>query len=566
MRIPESLASLFDYGVLEDVVRPLMSGKEAQVYLVVSGGKYAVAKIYKDAENRTFKHRAEYTEGRKVRNTRDQRAIGKRSKHGRQQDEAAWRSTEVDMIHRLHAAGVRVPIPHHFIDGVLVMELIVDAEGNPAPRLGDLALEPDAARAIYDRLIREVVKMLCAGIVHGDLSEFNVLMGADGPVIIDFPQSVDSAHNQNARKLLVRDVDNLHRFLARFVPGARQPPLAQEMWHLYEQNLLAPDTRLRGDYRAAERRVNTASVLELIDDAARDERKRRDSLGLRGGPPEPQYRPDAARPRPAASAPPRPAVPKKAPAVYQGLPNEGLSSFKYLLDKEPRNGAQRPSGPRHRGQDQVRHRPIKADSPPPQANRPTPAAPARHEPARRPPSNVQPQGAYSERPWRTGSNSTGQQGRSQTQQPQHQQPREQGHQPHRQVPHQPEQQPRQQQQQQQQQQQPRQQQQQQQQPPQQQQQQQHHHEQRPRSQNQQPPRRPQSVQQQPAQQHRAQGQERPSQDRQPHRPQRQNPSPPQEPQARPEPPRTHSPTAQRKVTRSQQPEVERILARPRPPR
>src|SRR6185295_12797315 len=174
MRMPETLSSLVDEGIIEEVLRPLMSGKEAQVYLVVAGGKYAVAKIYKEAQNRTFKHRAEYTEGRKVRNSRDQRAIGKRSKHGRQQDEAAWRSTEVDMIHRLHAAGVRVPVPYHFVDGVLVMELILDADGNPAPRLGDVGLDRDAAVAIYDRLVREVVKMLCAGVVHCDLSEFNV--------------------------------------------------------------------------------------------------------------------------------------------------------------------------------------------------------------------------------------------------------------------------------------------------------------------------------------------------------------------------------------------------------
>src|SRR5271163_4696975 len=167
MRIPDSLAPLFDYGVVEEVVRPLMSGKEAQIYVVVSGGQHCVAKVYKEAQNRSFKHRADYTEGRKVRNSRDQRAIDKRSKHGRAQDEAAWRSTEVDMIHRLHAAGVRVPVPRHFIDGVLIMELIADAEGNPAPRLADLEFDAAGARAMYDRLLSEVLKMLCAGVVHG---------------------------------------------------------------------------------------------------------------------------------------------------------------------------------------------------------------------------------------------------------------------------------------------------------------------------------------------------------------------------------------------------------------
>jgi RIO kinase 1 len=292
MRIPDSLAPLFDYGILEEVVRPLMSGKEAQVYVVVSGGKQCVAKVYKEAQNRTFKHRAEYTEGRKVRNSRDQRAIDKRSKHGRAQDEAAWRSTEVDMIHRLHAAGVRVPVPQHFIDGVLIMELITDAEGSPAPRLADLGFDPAGAQRMYDRLLGEVLRMLCAGVVHGDLSDFNVLVGADGPVLIDFPQSVDTAHNANARKLLVRDVDNLHRFLSQFAPNARRMPYAEEMWELFQQNAITPDTRLTGRYRPSERRANTRAVLELIQDANYDERKRRESLGLRGGPPAaPQQRP-----------------------------------------------------------------------------------------------------------------------------------------------------------------------------------------------------------------------------------------------------------------------------------
>jgi len=320
MRIPDSLASLFDYGILDEVVRPLMSGKEAQVFLVASRGELRVAKVYKEAQNRTFKHRATYTEGRKVRNSRDQRAIDKRSKHGRAQDEAAWRSTEVDTIRRLHAGGVRVPTPDHFIDGVLIMEFIADADGNPAPRLGDVTFEPAEAQAVYERLIREVVRMLCAGVVHGDLSEFNVLVGADGPVIIDFPQSVDTAHNTNARTLLLRDVENLHRFLARFVPGARRLPYAEEMWSLYQQNALTPDTRLGGRFAARERRVDMSGVLDLIQDANRDERKRREALGLRGGPPrEPDRAPRQAsspgrhdRPR-WGNAPPRQDGPPQRP-------------------------------------------------------------------------------------------------------------------------------------------------------------------------------------------------------------------------------------------------------------
>jgi RIO kinase 1 len=298
MRIPNSLMSLADQGMIEEVVRPLMSGKEAEVFLVRSGGELRVAKVYKEAQNRTFKNRAEYTEGRKVRNSRDQRAINKRSSHGRAQDEAAWRSTEVDMIYRLRDAGVRVPTPYHFIDGVLIMELITDAEGTPAPRLAEVSLEPDEAVNVFDRLLAEVIRMLCAGVVHCDLSDFNVLMGADGPVVIDFPQSVDASSNQNARKLLLRDVDNLQRFLSRFAPNRLPRPYAQEMWELYSRSQLTPETRLTGRYRASERRADTASVLELIGDANFDERSRRESLGLgmRGVTPAPRNAPAATTP------------------------------------------------------------------------------------------------------------------------------------------------------------------------------------------------------------------------------------------------------------------------------
>jgi RIO kinase 1 len=280
MRIPDTLASLADYGIIDQVLRPLMSGKEAQIYLVISGGEYRVAKVFKEAQNRTFKNRAEYTEGRKVRNSRDQRAMGKSSRHGRAQVEAAWRTTEVDMIYRLRDAGVRVPTPHHFIDGVLVMELISDERGEPAPRLGDVVLEREDAQSVFDRLLAEVVRMLAAGVVHGDLSDFNVLMAPDGPVIIDFPQAVDASSNRNARKLLLRDVANLHRFMARFAPNYASRPYAQEMWALYERGELTPDAKLTGRYRPDEGKVSTEAVLGLIGDAARDERRRREQLGL----------------------------------------------------------------------------------------------------------------------------------------------------------------------------------------------------------------------------------------------------------------------------------------------
>ncbi len=343
MRVPESLVPLLEYGIVEDVVRPLMSGKEAQVYIVVSGGQYAVAKVYKEAQNRSFRQRAEYTEGRKVRNSRDQRAMDKRSKHGRAQDEAAWRSTEVDMIHRLHAAGVRVPTPRHFVEGVLIMDLILDEEGQPAPRLADLHFTPERAQIMFDLLLREVVRMLCAGVVHGDLSDFNVLVDSGGPVIIDFPQSVDTARNSSARKLLIRDVDNLHRFLQQYVPHARRLPYAEEMWELFQNNAITPDTRLTGRYRPAERRVDTKLVMDLIQDANYDERKRRDSLGLRGGPPAQGQRP----PPPQQQRPPR----AQAPGQPHGSPHAQRPA---QAQGQPQG--QRPAQGPGQGQGQPQHR------------------------------------------------------------------------------------------------------------------------------------------------------------------------------------------------------------------
>ncbi|MBL4688883.1 MAG: hypothetical protein JKY37_30110 [Nannocystaceae bacterium] len=274
MRIPPTLEPLVDMGIIQEVIRPLMSGKEAQLYVVVAGGEERVAKVYKEANQRSFKQRADYTDGRSIRNSRDRRAINKRSRHGRAQDEAAWRSAEVDVIYRLRDAGVRVPAPYNFMDGVLIMEMITDADGEPAPRLGDLTFSPEDALNVFNRVLQEVVRMLCAGVVHGDLSEFNVLMGADGPVVIDFPQAVDPASNSGARRLLLRDVDNLHRFLDR-VTDHRRPPFAQEMWALFERNELTPETQLRGQFRDNRRQADTKDVLGLIDDAARDEQRRR---------------------------------------------------------------------------------------------------------------------------------------------------------------------------------------------------------------------------------------------------------------------------------------------------
>ena len=279
MRVPDSLQPLYDQGVITEVVRPLMAGKEAEVFLVVSQGELRVAKVYKEANNRSFKHRADYTEGRKVRNSRQQRAMNKKSKYGKTQLEAEWRNAEVDAIYQLQAAGVRVPQAYDFVDGVLVMELIADEAGEPAPRLVDLEFTGDEAKQIFNILLKEVVKMLCAGVVHGDLSDFNVLMTSSGPVLIDFPQAVDPAHNRVARKLLIRDVDNITQFMARYAPTLSKKQYGIEMWDLYEQGVLTPDTQLTGKTRKR-KKADTSSLLDEIEELARETRRKREALGL----------------------------------------------------------------------------------------------------------------------------------------------------------------------------------------------------------------------------------------------------------------------------------------------
>jgi RIO kinase 1 len=284
-----------------------MSGKEAQIYVVVSEGETRVAKIYKESERRNFKNRADYTEGRKVRNSRDARAMAKRSRHGKAQDEAAWRSTEVDMIYRLRQVGVRVPIPYHFIDGVLIMEMVTDGEGMPAPRLGEMQFTKAQAHDLFTKLLGEVQRMLCAGVVHGDLSDFNVLMAADGPVVIDFPQSVHAANNRNARKLLLRDVANLDRFVERFDTAWRPKTYAEELWSLYENGNLTATTVLTGRYVAPSHAAATDEVFALIEDAREDAERR---LGVqtparRPQPPRAPRRPQGQGKAADASAPQR---------------------------------------------------------------------------------------------------------------------------------------------------------------------------------------------------------------------------------------------------------------------
>jgi RIO kinase 1 len=268
MKIPDPLLPLFEVGVITEVVRPLMAGKEASVYIVQSQGELRVAKVYKNAQERSFRQRSQYSEGRNVRNSRQRRAMAKGSRYGKKLLEEAWQNAEVDALFRLHAAGVRVPIPYHFSDDVLVMELVTDADGQPAPRLYDVRPEPEEAMAIHKYLIRQVVIMLCDGMVHGDLSEYNILMSGDGPVVIDLPQACDAAHNRNAAKLLKRDVRNLAMFLGRFAPKLRRTRFGPEMWALYERGDLCPDTELTGRFARRVEQSDTAAVLEEIAAAA----------------------------------------------------------------------------------------------------------------------------------------------------------------------------------------------------------------------------------------------------------------------------------------------------------
>jgi RIO kinase 1 len=275
MKAPERLQSLIDEGLIDDVQRQLMSGKEANVFVVRCGDDTRIAKVYKEANQRSFRQAVDYTENRKVKNTRQARAMAKGTKFGRQMQEAAWQSAEVDALYKLAAAGVRVPRPYNFHDGVLLMELVADEQGDAAPRLNDVAFTPEQSRRHHASLLREVVRMLCAGIVHGDLSEFNILLAADGPVIIDLPQAVDAAGNNHAPRMLMRDVANLRDFFGRGAPELRGTSFGAEIWDLYQRGLLHPDTPLTGRYERKAGAVDLSSVMREIDDARDDEAARR---------------------------------------------------------------------------------------------------------------------------------------------------------------------------------------------------------------------------------------------------------------------------------------------------
>ncbi len=267
MKIPERLRPLIEDGIIDDVVGEVKSGKEAQVYLVRCGGELRCAKVYKEAIHRSFKQAVHYQEGRKHQSSRTARAMNRHTRFGRKESEASWISAEADALYTLTAAGVRVPKPFGFHDGVLIMELIADDEGAPAPRLNDVSLSAEVAREYHGRLIAQVVRMLCAGIIHGDLSEFNVLVDARGPVIIDLPQAVNAAGNPGARRMFLRDVDNLAGYFGAFAPELRATDYGREIWAVYEHGRLTPETPLTGRFIGSGKKAQVGAVLSAIKEA-----------------------------------------------------------------------------------------------------------------------------------------------------------------------------------------------------------------------------------------------------------------------------------------------------------
>ena len=275
MKAPQRLQTLVDEGLIDTVVRQLMSGKEAMVYVVRCGDETRCAKVYKEATHRSFRQAVDYTENRKVKNSRQARAMAKGTRFGRESQEAAWQSAEVDALYRLAAAGVRVPKPYNFFEGVLLMELVADEHGGAAPRLNDVAFTPEQARAHHITLLAEVVRMLCAGVVHGDLSEFNILLAADGPVVIDLPQAVDAAGNNHAKRMLLRDVENLRNFFGRFAPELLTTDFGPEIWSLFERGMLTTEVVLTGKFQRQAGAVDVGGVMREIDDARAEEAARR---------------------------------------------------------------------------------------------------------------------------------------------------------------------------------------------------------------------------------------------------------------------------------------------------
>ncbi len=275
MKIPAGLQPLIDDGIVDEVIRALKSGKEASVYVVRCGTEIRCAKVYKDMGQRSFQQRAQYQEGRKVRGSRQARAMARSTRYGRKEQESVWKNAEVSALYQLTAAGVRVPKPYGYFNDVLVMELVTDAQGQSAPRLGEVELTPERAREFHGFIIQQVVRMLCAGLIHGDLSEYNILIDAAGPVIIDLPQAVNAAGNNNAFAMLRRDVANIRDTLGRFAPELLSSQFGPEMWALFSQGKLRPDSELSGEFVRDEASADIDVVMLAIDDA-REEALRRE--------------------------------------------------------------------------------------------------------------------------------------------------------------------------------------------------------------------------------------------------------------------------------------------------
>ncbi len=276
MKIPKRLKPLVEDGLIDEVKSQLMSGKEAQIYVIRCGEAIRCAKVYKEAKQRSFKQAVQYQEGRKVKNSRRARAMEKRTRYGQKESEQAWLNAEVDALYCLAAAGVRVPEPYGFVDGVLLMELVTDADGNAAPRLNDLTLTSEQAIDYYGRIIAEIVRMLCAGLVHGDLSPFNVLVDSEGPVIIDLPQAVNAAANNSAGMMLERDVVNMAIYFGGFAPELLKTDYGKEIWALYESGKLQHDTPLTGRFKRSAVDADVDKVMQVIDDAREQEDERRE--------------------------------------------------------------------------------------------------------------------------------------------------------------------------------------------------------------------------------------------------------------------------------------------------
>lgn len=274
MKIPKRLLPLIEDGLIDEVIRPLMSGKEAAVFIVRRGSEICCAKVYKEAAKRSFKQAVQYQEGRKVRNSRRARAMEKGSKFGRNQQEDAWQNAEVDALYKLADAGVRVPVPYGCFDGVLLMELVTNEEGHVAPRLNDVAMSSEQAVEDHTVIMHYVKLMLCAGLVHGDLSEFNVLVDDYGPVIIDLPQAVDAAANNHAQWMLERDVKSITEYYAQFEPELTETHFAKEIWAHFENGTLTPDTPLSGTFEEVLEEADLDTVLQEIKAVLEEEQER----------------------------------------------------------------------------------------------------------------------------------------------------------------------------------------------------------------------------------------------------------------------------------------------------